>query len=218
MFEACVADDFIGRECTVGLGHTLLELKPSAPSEAIAQFERAKAYGTLWGMYFFGIGVPKDTAKAQDYLFRIKAPTEEGAITAVDLCAGDIRRSADGFAKGDPKSLVNIAFTFGVQSRRAECLPGGPKHHIELLERAVAGGSPYAAQYLTEYYYFGTLVRKDPVLAFNYSSILGMIGNAKQRQKAADHLEQLEKVMSPADLSEARSMFRKWREVDRKQQ
>ena len=214
MFESCSTDDSVGLGCTVGLGHTLLELKPSAPNEAIAQFERAKAYGTLWGMYFFGIGVPKDTAKAQDYLSRIKNDSTD----ELSSCNWEIRRSADGLAKEDPQSLAEIAFKFGVWSRRAKCLPGGPKHHIGLLERAVAGGSSYAAQYLAAYYYFGTLVRKDPVLAFYYSSILGMTGDVKQRQEAADHLERLEQVMSQADLSEARSMFRKWKEVNRKQQ
>ena len=37
----------------------LLALQPSA-AEAIALFEGAQAYGTLWGMHYFGAGVPPD--------------------------------------------------------------------------------------------------------------------------------------------------------------
>lgn len=205
MFQLCAKDQSRGRACSIGLAHTLLELRPNAPQDAITLFEAAKAYDALWGMHYFGIGVPVDSAKASAYLARAKS----GSSADLFSCTYDARKYGDLVAKDDPKALVEAAFSFSVTSRRADCIPGGPKHHITLLERAFRAGSPVAARYLGDYYYFGKFARKDPALAFYYYTAVSQDGNANQRREANDHLDNLERMMSAGELSEARSMVRR---------
>lgn len=156
-------------------------------------------------MYYFGIGVPIDLMKASAYLERAKVGSPDESFR----CAFDVRDYGDSLAKEDPNALVEAAYSFSIKGRRADCIPGGPKYHIALLERAFRAGSPSAANYLGDYYYFGTFVRKDPVRAFYYYTAVSQDGNATQRREANDRLTNLERTMSAADLSEARSMVRR---------
>jgi TPR repeat protein len=211
MFLACTRDDVVGRACKIGVGHILLAQDDADANAAVAVFEEAHAWETLWGLYYFGVGVRLDRVRAEAYLQRIKKETVDGTPpSGFDSCAADIRDSADALTREDPKALVEIALKFAAWSGRAECLAGGPMHHLALLERAVKAGSATATKLLGDDYYFGRLTGKDPVLAFYYYSVLNRIGDVKERYEANDRLDTLERTLSPTDLSEARTMFRKW--------
>jgi TPR repeat protein len=200
MFRLCANDPSFGRFCSVGLAHAILELRAGEPAEAIALLEKADAYDVLWGMHYFGATVPLDRAKASSYLHRLKERPADSRAS----CARAVATYAHLLATDDADALYEIASSFSAGRRRAECIPGGPRHHIELLERAFQAGSIDAADILGDYYYFGNVVRRDPVLAFYYHSALGETGNAEQRRRADDRLSTLESRMSPAELSEAR--------------
>lgn len=214
MFEICSHDAMVGASCIEGLGHVLLELNPDEPQIAIARFEKAKAYGTLWSMYYFGIGVPRDVRAAGSYrekvieLLRLEK-SSRGQLS----CYMKVRDSAAGLEKGDPKSLVDIAYGFYSSStgKQATCFPANLRLHIELLERASSAGSMYALKELADYYLFGDVVPKDYVLSYMYSSILSVDGDQELRQKGMDRLKTLERLMSKNALEEAQARAREWR-------
>src|SRR3989344_3252228 len=214
MFEACSGDEIVGLACTEGLGHVLFELNPNQPQMAIAQFEKAKAYGTLWSIYYFGIGVAQNARIARSY--------REKAIELLRIdknfrgnygCLVRVRDSATGLDSGDPKALVDIAYGFNMSTigqQRAACFPAKPRLFIDLLERAASAGSMYAVKELANHYWFGDILPKDYVLAYMYSSILSVVGNQEQRQEGMDRLEMLEKYMSKSAIQEAQLRFREW--------
>jgi TPR repeat protein len=210
MFQMCANDSSRGRACSIGLAHLFLELRADRPQDAISLFERAKAYDALWGMHYYGIGAPIDLVKASAYLALAKSTDSSHDLIG---CAFEARDYADLVAKDDPKALIDAAFSLSIQGKRADCIPGGPKHYIALLERAFRAGSPQAAMYLGDEYYFGKLARKEPVLAYYYYSAASQDGNASQRREANSNLTNLERMMSPADLSEARSMVRRGKDA-----
>lgn len=210
MFESCADDSVVGLDCTEGLGHVLLELNPDKPFLALENFEKAKAYGTLWGMYYFGIGVVRDLHIAQSYKNKINKIIEDKNFNGQAACFLIVRDSAEDFESENPKAIVDIAY--GFNSGEASCFPQRPNIYIDLLKKAAALGSVYAVAALSDHFYFGDIVPKDDVLAYLYSAILSIYGNQEKRQEGMDRLATLEKLMTKQALDEAKLQFRIWQQ------
>ena len=216
-FSQCAQDedDMIGLGCIEALGHLSLEMTPPRPKRAIKYFEQAKAFGTLWSLFYFGIEVPEDRVAAKRYRdLAAQLLEEDPNFMGQTSCFLTVIDSATKFAGGEPDAMQEIGYAFGsgLEARlrvptAPSCFPDRFDLHMSILESAAELNSSFAAGHVADHYSRGKGVPKDLVLAHYFASIESANSGGQRSQEASLKLSLLEDQMTDSEIGDARERF-----------
>jgi len=186
-----------------------------APCTKAAEKGDARAQNTLGVMYYLGLSVPENDAKAVEWY--TKAAEQGSALAQFNL--GQNYRMGQGVSKNEFKAFtwytkaaehghsmaqnnVGVMWSLGVGTR----VQKSNIRAVEWFIKAAEQGDRDAQKNLCQHYRMGRGVSKDKAKAFMWCSVAVAQGN----EKAASVADTLGKRLDPEQLAEAERIANEW--------
>ncbi len=179
-----------------------------------AEMGNAEAQGNLGWMYFHGEGVPKDEAKAAEWLQ--KAAVQGDAVAQVNLgrayASGkgvpkDAAKAVEWWQKAAVQGHAEAQVHLGRAYSSGEGVPQDEAKAVEWWQKAAVQGHAGAQVKLGSMYYLGSGASKDVVLAYAWMNVAASAGAADATKFRA----MMETRMSVAELAEAQGLSSHWK-------
>jgi TPR repeat protein len=205
-YEKCMESNVVGMDCRRGVAFTLLENFIVDKKRALSILEKDKAYGSLWSVYYFGIGVDVDRKKSEHYR---KLSTQTN-FSENEMCGNNLTSRISDFIAGKADGGRMIALELSPNTEMLNCFPIDPKNYVLLLRKSAEAGYAGSAIILARELEDGSHVPKDYVSSYYFYSIAASEGKGSVREESLGKLQLLETKISPVALEEAQKKFRDW--------
>ncbi len=219
-FEPMVKQRHSLSETALGLMYMNGMGVPKDPARAASLFARAASSGNsaaanyLGILHQAGVGVPLRL----DLAFKWFRQSAEGGYPEGELNLGimyeeglgvsvDYEQAAAWYGRGATRGLGGALFRLALLYDTGRGVERDGAKSAVLLERASARGNAQARTALGQKYVDGDGVTADPVVAYMYL----ILGSSLGDKSGAPIMQELERVMTPAQLDEAHRLARNWR-------
>lgn len=222
-FQKAATQDHAGAQYNLGSMYYYGDGVPKDAAKAVEWYQKAaaqgnaSAQGNLGVMYAAGEGVPKDAAKAVEWYQKAAAQGNASAQAnlAVAYATGegvpkDAAMAVEWWQKAAEQGHASAQFFLGVKYEEGDGVPKDATRAVGWYQKAAAQGDALAQANLGIMYYTGEGISKDMVRAyalFNLSAAQGNTGGIKGR-------DLLEKILTPAQLTEAQRLASNWKKGD----